>query len=116
MYVLIQEAATASRTAVAVQLVVLILDGKLVVVGEFFAPVDLPQGEDDNVLAPVHVDDTRVAVWLTRVVNETGCIALHRCVHNIEVVNAEHVAADALMRGKNIVGHLFSHSKYIHTL
>lgn len=55
---LIQEAATASRTAVAMQLVVLILDGELVVVGEFFAPVDLPQGEDDNVLAPIHIDDT----------------------------------------------------------
>lgn len=62
---LIQEAATAPRPTVAMQLVVLVLDGKLVVVGEFFAPVDLPQGEDDDVLAPIHIDDTRVAIWLT---------------------------------------------------
>lgn len=96
--VLIQEAATASRAAVAVELVVFILDGKLIVVGELFAPVNLPQGEDDDVLAPVHVDDARVAVRLTRVVDEAGCVALHRRVHHIEVVDTEHVAADALVR------------------
>ena len=79
------------------QLVVLVFDGELVVVGELLAPVDLPQRKDDNVSAAVHVDDARVAVWLTRVVDETSCVALHRCVHHVKVVNAEHVAADALM-------------------
>lgn len=95
--VLIQEATAASRPAVAVQLVVFVLDGELVVVGQFFAPVDLPQGEDDDVLAAVHVDDTGVAVRLARVVDETSCVALHRCVHYVKVVDAEHVAANALM-------------------
>lgn len=94
--VLIQEAAAASRPAVAVQLAVLVFDGELVVVGQLFAAVDLPQGEDHNVLAAVHVDDTRVAVRLAGVVDEASRIALHRRVHHIEVVDAEHVAADAL--------------------
>lgn len=62
--VLIQEATAASRFAVAMQLAVLILNGELVVVGQLFTPVDLPQSEDDNVLATVHVDDARIAVWL----------------------------------------------------
>lgn len=100
LVVLIQEATAASRPAVAMQLVVLILDGELVVVGQFLAPVDLPQGEDDDVLAAVHVDDTGVAVRLAWVVDETSCVALHRRVHHIEVVDAEHVAADALMENE----------------
>lgn len=95
---LIQEAAAAPRAAVAMQLAVLVLDGELVVVGQLFAPVDLPQGEDDDVLAAVHVDDARVAVGLARVVDEAGRVALHRRVHHVEVVDAEHVAADALKR------------------
>lgn len=94
---LIQIAAAASRPAVAEELVALVLDGKLVVVGEFFAPVDLPQRKDDDVLAAVHVDDARVAVRLTRVVDEARLVALHRGVHHVEVVDAEHVAADALV-------------------
>lgn len=93
---LIQEVTAASRPAVAVQLVVLILDGEFVVVGEFFAPVDLPQGEDDDVLTAVHVDDARVAVRLTGVVDETSCVALHCRVHHVKVIDAEHVAANAL--------------------
>lgn len=95
--VLIQEATTAPRPAVAVQLVVLVLDGELVVVGELFAPVDLPQGEDDYVLAAVHIDDAGVAVGLARVVDETGRVSLHGRVYHVKVVDAEHVAADALM-------------------
>ena len=79
------------------QLAVLVLDGELVVVGELLAAVDLPQGEDDDVLAAVHVDDARVAVGLARVVDEASRVALHGRVHHVEVVDAEHVAADALM-------------------
>lgn len=97
--VLVQEAAAAPHPAVAAQLAVLILDGELVVVGQLFSPVDLPQGKDDDVLAAVHVDDTRVAVRLARVVYETSCVALHRRVHHVEVVDAEHVATDALVEG-----------------
>lgn len=105
--VLIQEATAASRPTVAVQLAVLVLDGELVVVGQLLAAVDLPQGEDDDVLAAVHVDDARVAVWLAGVVDETGRVALHRRVHHIEVVDAEHVAADALMEINNRVSPCF---------
>lgn len=94
---LIEKAAAASCATVAVQLVVIVLDGKLVVVGQFFTPVDLPQGKDDYVLSAVHIDDTRVAVRLTGVVDETCCVALHRGVHHVKVINAEHVATDALV-------------------
>lgn len=96
--VLIQEATTPPCPAVAVELVVIVLDGELVVISELFAPIDLPQCKDDNVLAPVHVDDSRVAVWLARVVDEAGGVALHRCIHHVKVVNAEHVTADTLMQ------------------
>lgn len=106
--VLIQEAAAASRPAVAVQLVVLVLDGELIVVGEFLAPVDLPQGKDDDVLVAVHVDDAGIAVWLARVVDETSRVALHRSVHHVEVVDAEHVASDALMEELHILSVLNS--------
>lgn len=96
MVVLIQESAAASRPTVAVQLALVILNGELVVVGQLFPTVDLPQGKDDDVLAAVHVNDTRVAVWLTRVVDESSGVALHCCVHHIKVIDAEHVATDSL--------------------
>lgn len=94
--VLIEEATAASRRAVAMQLVVLVLNGELVVVGELFTAVDLPQGENYDVLSAVHVDDAGVAVGLARVVDEAGRVALHRRVHHVKVVDAEHVAADVL--------------------
>lgn len=97
MAALIQESTAAPRPTVAVQLVVIVLDGELVVISEFFAPVDLPQSEDHDVLAAVHVDDTRVAVWLTGVVDETGCVALHCRIHHVKVIDSEHVAANTLM-------------------
>lgn len=97
LVVLIQEASAASRSAVAVQLVVLVLDWELVVVCQLLAAVDLPQREDDDVLAAVHVDDAGVAVGLAGVVDETGCVALHRRIHHVKVIYAEHVAADTLM-------------------
>lgn len=93
---LVQESAAAPGPAVAVQLALVILDGELVVVGQLFSAVDLPQGKDDDVLAAVHVDDARVAVGLARVVDEAGGVALHRRVHHVKVVNAEHVATDSL--------------------
>lgn len=94
--VLIKESAAASRSTVAVQLALVVLNGELVVVRELLPTVDLSQGKDDDVLATVHINDTRVAVWLTRVVDEASGVALHRCVHHIKVVNAEHVATDSL--------------------
>lgn len=78
------------------QLALVVLDGELVVVGQLFPAIDLPQGKDDDVLATVHVNDARVAVGLTGVVDETSGVALHRCVHHVEVINAEHVATDSL--------------------
>lgn len=93
---LIKESAAAPRATVAVQLALVILNGELVVVGQLFSTIDLPQGKDDDVLAAVHVNDTRVAVWLARVVDETSGVALHCCVHHVKVINAEHVATDSL--------------------
>lgn len=98
---LIEKAAAASRPTVAVQLVVIVLDGELVVVGQFLTPVDLPQGKDDYVLSAIHIDDTRVAVWLAGMVDETCCIALHRGVHHVKVIDVEHVASDALVESDN---------------
>lgn len=93
---LIQEHSAASRPTVAVQLALVVLDGELVVVRQLLSAVDLPQGEDDDVLAAVHIDDPRVAVWLTGVVDEASGVALHRCVHHVKVIDAEHVATDPL--------------------
>lgn len=78
------------------QLALVVLDGELVVVRQLLSAVDLPQGKDDDVLAAVYVDDARVAVWLTAVVDEASGVALHGCVHHVEVVDAEHVATDPL--------------------
>lgn len=94
--VLIQEPSAASRPTVAVQLALVVLDGELVVVRQLLSAVDLPQGEDDDVLAAVDVNDARVAVRLAGVVDEAGGVALHRRVHHVKVVDAEHVAADPL--------------------
>lgn len=100
--VLIEEATAASCPTVAVQLALVVLDGELVVVGQLFTAVDLSQGEDDYVLAAIHVDDARVAVGLAGVVDETSCIALHGSVHHVEVIDAEHVASNALMENHRV--------------
>lgn len=96
LFLLVQETPTPPRPTVTVQLAVLVLDGELVVISELLSPVNLPQGKDHDVLATIHVYDSRVAVRLTRVVDETSSIALHRCVHHIKIINAEHVTANAL--------------------
>lgn len=95
---LVKEATAASGSTVTVQLVAGVLDGKLVVVGELLPPVDLAQSEDHNVLLALHVDDTRVAVGLTGVVDEACCIPMHGGVYHIKVVDAEHIAANALQK------------------
>ena len=50
-------------------------------------------------LLPIDVDDPRVAVGLTRVVDEAGGIPVHGGVHHLGVIDPEHVAADALQEG-----------------
>ena len=50
----VEGAATSLGAAEAGNLV--LLDGELVVVGDFLARVDLLLGEDDNLLLPVHLD------------------------------------------------------------
>lgn len=82
--------------AIAGQLVAGIFNGKLVVVSELFTTVDLAHGKDDNVLLPVDVDDSGVAVGLTGVVDEARCVPMHGGVHDLRVVNTEHVTANAL--------------------
>lgn len=44
----------------------------------------------------IDVDDPGVAVGLAGVVDEAGCVPVHGGVHHLGVVNAEHVAPDAL--------------------
>lgn len=93
---LVKKASATSRPTVTVQFAVGIFDGELVVVGELLSAVNLPQGEDYDVLLAVHVDDSRVAVRITGVVDESRCVAVHGGVHHVKIVNAEHVTADAL--------------------
>lgn len=109
---LIEEATAASRPTVAVQLVLVVLDGKLVVVGQLFTTVDLSQGEDDYVLAAIHVDDARVAVRLAGVVDETSCIALQGSVHHVEVIDAEHVASNALRENHRVCQNLKNSTQF----
>lgn len=80
------------------QLVAGIFNGEFVVIGELFPTVDLPQCKYDNVLLAFHIDDPRVTVRLTGVINETCCVAVHGGIHYIEVIDAKHVAPDALER------------------
>lgn len=47
-------------------------------------------------LLAIDVDDPRVAVGLTGVIDEAGCIPMHGGIHHFRVVNAEHVATDPL--------------------
>ncbi|TNN68314.1 hypothetical protein EYF80_021497 [Liparis tanakae] len=59
---------------------------------------NLPKSKDDDVLPAFHVDHSRVAVGFAGVVDESRRVAVHGGVHHIEVVDAEHVAADTLRR------------------
>lgn len=92
----VEEAPTSPRSAVTVEFVAGVFDGEFVVVRELFPSVDLPQGEDDDVLPALHVDDSGVAVGLAGVVDEPRSVAVHGGVHNVEVVDTEHVTPNAL--------------------
>lgn len=105
--VLVQVSTAAPHPAVAAQLVALVLDGELIVVGQLFTPVDLPQRKDHDVFAAIHVDDARIAIRLARVVDETCRVALHCRVHHVKVVDAEHVAANALLDDRQQLEELF---------
>lgn len=94
----VEKASTSPRAAVTVQLVAGVFDGEFVVIRKLFPAVDLPQREDNDVLLSFHVDDPRVTVWLTRVVDKTCRVAVHGSIHYVEVVDAKHVAADTLER------------------
>lgn len=78
------------------QFAVGVFNGELVVVGELLSAVNLAQREDDDVLLALHVDDSRVAVGVAGMVDESRGVAVHGGVHHVEIVNAKHVAADAL--------------------
>lgn len=81
---------------VAGQLVAGILNRELVVVGELLPTVDTTKGKDDYVLLAVHSDDPRIAVGLTRVVNEASSIAMDCGIYNLIVIDAKHVTANPL--------------------
>ena len=95
----VKEATAALGATVAGQLVAGILNGELVVIGELLTTQDAAQGEDDDVLLALHMDDSREAIGLTRVVDEAGGIPVHGGVHHLGVIDPEHVAADALQEG-----------------
>lgn len=96
MLLLVKKASTSPGTTVTVQLAAGVLDGEFVVVRELFPAVDLPQSENDDVLLAFHVDDPRVTVRLARVIDETCGVSVHGGVHYLKVIDAKHVAADAL--------------------
>ena len=92
----VEELATPLGAAVTRQLAAGVLHRELVVIGELLTGVDAARGEDDNVLLAVHRDDARVAVGLAGVVDEACRVTVHRGVHHLVVVDAEHVTADTL--------------------
>jgi len=94
----VEETATSPGPAVAVEFAAGVFNGELVIVGELLPPVDLPKSKDDDMLPAFHVDHSRVAVGFTGVVDESRRVAMHGCIHHVEVVNAEHVTADTLRR------------------
>lgn len=98
---LIEELATLFGPTVARQLIAWFLNGELVIVGEFLAPVDFPHSKDDDVLLAVDIDHTGVAVRLARMVYKPCCVAMHGGVYHLIVINAKHVAANALLSESN---------------
>lgn len=96
----VEETATSPGPTVAVEFVAGVFDGELVVIGQLLPPVDFPKSKDDNVLPTFHVDHPRVAVRFTGVVDEPRRVAVHCCIHHVEVVNAKHVTANTLQRQK----------------
>lgn len=92
----VQELPALLGTTVTGELVAGILDGELIVVREFLPAVDLAHSKDDNVLLPIDIDDSRVAVRLTRVIDEASGVSVHGGVHYLRVIDSEHVAANAL--------------------
>lgn len=46
----------------------------------------------------IDVDDPGVAVGLTGVIDEAGCVPVHGGIYHFRVINAEHVATDPLSR------------------
>ena len=75
---------------------------KLVVVREFFSLENESGSEDDNVFSVVCDEDPGVTVGVTRVVNETGCVATNCGVNHMLLVHSEHVAATTLQHNKNM--------------
>lgn len=97
---LVQETATTPGPAVTVEFVAGVFNRELVVISELLPSVDLSQGKDDNMFPAFHVDDSRVAVGFTGVVDEPRSVAMHRCVHHIKVINTKHVATNSLQNEK----------------
>lgn len=97
---LIEETTAAFGSTIAREFAAGVFKGEFVVVGQLFAPEDPAQGENDNMLLAFDMDDTGVAVGLAGVVDEAGSVAVHGGIHHIKVINAEHVASNALQGRK----------------
>lgn len=95
-----------------------IFDGKLVVISKFFSRENLSQSEDDDMFLPKDIHNfgetiglkkghhelfyldgeqsiDSILTYITRVVDESGCIATHGGIHYGIIVNLEHVATDS---------------------
>jgi len=72
------------------------LDRKLIVISQFFATTYVSQSKNDNVHPAIYDDLSRVAVWITRVIDKPCNITTLRCIDNVVITTAEHVAANAM--------------------
>ena len=72
------------------------LKRKLVVIRHFFTAAYVTQSKNDNVHTSIYYDLSRVAVWLTRVIDETCNITTLCCIDDMVVAATKHVTTDAL--------------------
>lgn len=74
-------------TATATRYLVAFLNGKLVVVSQLLPLSDEPGGADDDVFAPLQVNDLRSAVWIARVVDKTCRVTPHCGIDDLAIVH-----------------------------
>lgn len=98
--------AAGGRAAHAHDLVRVVLDVELVVVGELLAARDAAPREDDDAQVAVHLHGLGHAVGLARVVDVARQPAAQRGVHHAPLVQPEHVDAAVLFARQQITHNL----------
>lgn len=89
---------TIGGAAHARNLVCIVLDVEFVIVGELFATIDSPFGENDDTQVPLDLDRFRDTVRVTRVVDVPGQTAGQCCIDHAVFVQAEHVDTTILKK------------------